>query len=892
MKNTLKTASLLSLALILGACGSGTDTTTPAAHAGVKVTNLNASAPTRWFVELEGDPTSLSAQSVGSQQATFRAQAAALGIQFQVLRSYNTLFNGFSVEASQAEINRISSMPGVLGVYPVRRIDAPKTEINLAASAEPDMAYAKGMTGADIAQNELGLTGAGVKVGVIDTGIDLEHPAFAGRVVAQKDFVGDDYDYGKTPVPDPIADDCGGHGSHVAGIVGGNDPAAGFKGVAPGVSFGAYRVFGCEGSTSEEIMIAALEQAYKDGMQVVNLSIGSAFENWEATPSAKVGSRMVKKGMIVVASAGNSGANGQYSMGGVSMGDNVISVASVSNLKLEVSNFTITPDGSKIGYFAATGAPEATVGTTLSITKKPSSTTSTANDGCTASGGFAAGSLTGKAVLIRRGTCTFYEKASNAQNAGAAAVILYNNTTGYISPTVAGTPAITIPVVSVSAADGAKIDSKIAGGVTMTFNSGTVTIDNPTANTLDSYSAYGASAELEQKPDIAAPGGNIRSAWPLSADPDGYETISGTSMASPHVAGAAALLLQAYPNTKAKDMRTLLMNTASLRWYRSASGTLFTGLPDYVQRQGAGMVDIPAAYNNAVRVTPTKLSLGESATFANRSKVLVLKNTGATRQVYKAYHYQALTVGGTTLAPSPNQSYASMSINGTNVDTTGTVEVVVPAFGEVELNVDITPPAAAPDKAQYGGYVYLEGVNGGNLVVPYSGFKGDYQSIKVLGDEILNGTTYNFPALYDDKEGYFYEEGEAVSAIPDFTFAQFAPDPAKPTETYPDVPTLLVQLSHQSRRINLDVLDSNGNLVETIGTYNYNGRNCTNNMNLASSSCDAYSNFDWDGKLNSGKNAPNGVYKLRLRVLKALGDENVAADTETYVSQNFAVVRP
>lgn len=97
------------------------------------------------------------------------------------------------------------------------------------------MYYAKGMTGADIAQNELGLTGKGVKVGVIDTGIDVDHPAFKGRIVAGYDFVGDDYgkDSKYVPVPDDNPDDCNGHGTHVAGIVGGNVAANNFKGVAP-----------------------------------------------------------------------------------------------------------------------------------------------------------------------------------------------------------------------------------------------------------------------------------------------------------------------------------------------------------------------------------------------------------------------------------------------------------------------------------------------------------------------------------------------------------------------------------------------------------------------------------------------------------------------------------
>ncbi|MFC4638790.1 S8 family serine peptidase [Deinococcus hohokamensis] len=898
MNKTAKTLALLSLSLVLGACGQNTSPTASTPAAG-PVANVPASirgastVPSKWFVELAGDPTTLSAQSIGSQQASFRAQAASLNIRYQEVHSFNTLFNGFSVLASDAEVNRISRMPGVLGVYPVHMIERPKVDIDLQATVTPEMFYAKSMTGADIAQNELGLTGKGVKVAVMDTGIDVDHPAFKGRIVAGYDFVGENYgkDGKYVPVPDENPDDCNGHGSHVAGIVGGNDASKGFKGVAPDVSFGAYKVFGCEGGTQEDIMILAMERAYKDGMQVLNMSIGSAFENWAETPSAKVASRLVKKGMIVVASAGNSGAGGQYSMGGVTMGDNVISVASVDNVKIDLDSFTLS-NGTKVGFYAATGAPLPTKGTTLAITKKAGSTTTTTNDGCTVSGGFAPNSLTGKAVLIRRGTCSFYEKAFNAQQAGAAAVILYNNAAGYINPTVAGSPAITIPVVSVSDVDGAKIDALIASGVSVTFDGGKVAVNNPTGNTLSTFSSYGMSAELEAKPDIAAPGGSIYSAYPLTAESSGYAVLSGTSMASPHVAGAAALMLQAYPKTQAKDMRTLLMNTASLRWYRAASGTLFTGISDYAQRQGAGMLDIVGAYSNAVRATPSKLSLGESDTFAIRSKVIVLKNTGPKREVYQAFNYPALTIAGTTLAPTASQAYATMTINGQNADGTSSVEVIVPPFSEVELNVVITPPAAAADKAQYGGHLYLESTTSPSLVVPYMGFKGDYQTLASFGDLIIGGTKYNAPLLGDDVADELYQEGQPLSAMPDYTFKNVEITNSNGTkDTVLDAPYLIVNYAHQIRTLTFELLDANGTVVDTLEKAEYLGRHCTNNLANVSSSCDAYSLLSWDGKLSNGKDAANGVYQLRLRALKPLGDVNVAAHTEIYTSQKFEVKR-
>lgn len=426
----------------------------------------------------------------------------------------------------------------------------------------------------------------------------------------------------------------------------------------------------------------------------------------------------------------------------------------------------------------------------------------------------------------------------------------------------------------------------------MTFDGGKVAVNNPTANASSSFSSFGMSAELELKPDIGAPGGNIYSTYPLSTgDGSGYAVLSGTSMASPHVAGAVALILQAYPKTQAKDVRGLMMNTASLRWYLNGS-TLLEGLPDYVQRQGAGMVDIVAAYGNTVSATPSKLSLGESDTFATRNKVIVLKNTGPRREAYRAYNYPALTLAGTTLAPVPNQKYATMTVNGQSADADAGVEVVVPPFSELELNVVVTPPAAAPDKAQYGGYVFLQSATSPNLVVPYSGFKGDYQSLQSLGDLIISGKAYNAPLLADDADDALYPEGAALPDMPDYTFKDVEvtySDGSK--DTVMDAPYLVVNYAHQIRTLTFDLLDNNGAVVQTLRQSDYLARNCTNDLAKASDSCDAYDLLKWDGKLKGGKDAPAGVYSLRVSALKPLGDASNPAHTEIYSSQKFKVVR-
>ncbi len=432
--------------------------TAPSAETG-QMTN---ETPKYWFVEFPGAPLSegRSDNAVDADDQQFRNEANTERVSYKQRFRFKSLWNGISIEAKPAAISRIRQFSSVKAVYPVGTYRMPETQ-----KISPELATAIQMTGADIAHNELGLTGKGVKVAVMDTGVDWQHPDLGAgfgrgkRVVTGWDFVGDSYNadpddpaYQPTPHPDPDPDDCNGHGTHVAGIIGANGEVTG---VAPNVKFGAYRVFGCEGSTTDEVMLAAMERVVKDDMDVLNMSIGDAYNNFPGSPTAEAADELVKKGVVVVASAGNEGASGLWSTGAPSVGDRVISVASFDNIEIELPIFTASPDDRQFGYDIAAGAPNPPTSGSSPLAK--TGTPTTANDGCNP----IATDLHGKTVLIRRGTCTFATKALNAQNAGADAVVLYNNVAGRFSPTVAGGPAeITIPVVMVTRAAGWQTTSR------------------------------------------------------------------------------------------------------------------------------------------------------------------------------------------------------------------------------------------------------------------------------------------------------------------------------------------------------------------------------------------------------------------------------------------------
>ncbi|WP_396268581.1 S8 family serine peptidase [Ideonella sp.] len=829
-------------------------------------------APNLWFVEFAGAPVADGrlAAAVKADEAEFLREASNLQIKFKKRNTFTNLFNGVSIEATPSERAKIAKMASVKAMYPVMVINAPKVD-KVDGGTVPDMGTALGMTGADIAQNSLGLTGAGIKVGVIDTGMDIDHPAFGGggvaggtsfaghpRIKFGYDFVGDAFNadpaspaYNPVAVPDANPDDCGGHGTHVGGIIGGNSAADSFKGVAPNVTFGAYRVFGCAGSTTSDIILAAMERAKADGMQVVNQSLGASFQ-WPQYPTAQAADRLVRDGVVMVASIGNSGTSGLYAAGAPGVGKDVIGVASYDNVGIKLKTFTVSGAPLTAGYQDATAAPTAPTSGTFPMAR--TGTTASATDACNVAPP-AAGSLTGQVALVRRGGCTFLEKALNVQNAGAAGLVIYNNVAGHFGGTVAGGAPITIPVVTVSDALGVEMNNRIAAGATtMTWTPNSGTFLNVTGNLISSFSSWGLAADLSLKPDIGAPGGLIVSSYPLESG--GYANLSGTSMSSPHTAGGVALLLEARPTLKASQVRDRLQNAADPKVW---SGNPGTGFLDATHRQGAGMLDIVQAVQNKALVTPGKLALGESQA-GPQTRTLSIKNTSGAAVTYNLTHAGALASGPNTFTVGMFNTPATVAFSAATV--------TVPARGTAKVDVTVTAPAGLADKGIYGGYLVLtdQAEGGQTMRVPYTGFKGDYQAIQVL-----TPTANGFPWL-----------AQLVG-----TSYQNRPTGGTYSLAGSDVPYLLMHFDHHARAVRVTVKETaTGKNWYTAISDDYLPRNATATGFFA---------FNWDGtttkKNGTVLTVPDGTYTLDVSVLKALGDSTNEAHWEKWASPTVTILR-
>jgi minor extracellular serine protease Vpr len=657
-------------------------------------------------------------------RAQARVQRAVRALGGRVVERYQDAYNGLSVRIPLKNVVKLAALPGVTAIHPIRIV-------------ERDNVAGVQYIGGNGAWTT-GFTGAGVKIAVIDTGIDYYHANFAGsgnpadfandnglttgtaafpnsKVAGGYDFVGDAYDAGSadpahsTPHPDPDPLDCNGHGSHTAGT------AAGFgvlstgatfhgpydsstyssntftvgPGVAPDATIYAYRVFGCEGSATDEVIVAALNRALADGVNVVNMSLGSVFGRADA-PDSVASDVLAQNGVVVVASAGNSGPGG-YVTGSPAVADRVLSVAAIDASSPTFPGATIPlSTGQTITAIEANGPfqgdpgpalPSGALSVAVLRTSYPSGPVSLGCD--PAEYAQYPGGVTGKLVVTLRGTCARVARAIFGQQAGAAAVAMINTSTTYppyegditSNPDTGAPYHVTIPFFGVRGVLGGAGDADrlvaADGGTANSFTAATV--PNTAYQVAASFTSGGPrNVDSAIKPEVIAPGVSVKSTA-MGSGTQGTR-MSGTSMASPMTAGAAALVMQAHPGWSSDAIKAALIDTSN------ASSAKILGYN--LRTAGTGVVDAVKAVATVAYATTTggtdTLSYGYRALGAayTATQSLSFHNTSASAITY-------------TLAASTNGGQL-----GTTVSFSAS-SVTVPAGGSNSVDVTLSLTASA-----------------------------------------------------------------------------------------------------------------------------------------------------------------------------------------------------
>lgn len=506
------------------------------------------------------------------------------------------------------------------------------------------------------ALNKQGITGLGVHVGVIDTGIDYTHSMFLGlgteeafkavdpsgtatgypnsKVVGGIDLVGTVFDSGSAdfskhiPKPDMNPMDEGGHGTHVAGTIAGfGDGIVSYNGMAPDASLHAIKVFGADGSTSDSVVIAALEYSAdpnadgdpSDKLDVINLSLGSGYGNPHILYAEAV-KNIVNGGVVVVASGGNSGPQ-DYIVGSPGTSTEALSVAaSVDNGD---QNWKF--NSSKILLGSVPLIVEAIeAATTKKIADAGNVTGKLVYIGLAAEDLSAelAAAVKGHIAFIDRGAVAFNDKIKRAAAAGAVGVVVGNNKVG--TPLAMGTtdpfeiPAI---MITLDAANKVK-EAQKSVEVTIEFQSAEKIEKPELIDTLTGFSSKGPrSVDGLIKPEISAPGNNV-----ISAKMGGGQKVvqlSGTSMAAPHMAGVVALVKQAQPKLTAEELKNIVMGTSTSI---GVQGKRYA-----VSLQGAGRVQAGSAALSKVVALEPSISFGETAVESKKilRRSLNIKNVSA-----------------------------------------------------------------------------------------------------------------------------------------------------------------------------------------------------------------------------------------------------------------------
>ena len=745
-------------------------------------------------VSIQAVPADKEARMLAAQNKLINTiSRKVLGKELDVRYQFTYLTNAISVNVPFGALAEIAELDGVKTVFLM-----PVYEPCVVNDA--DTATAADMIGVPSVWEDLGYKGEGMKIAIVDTGLDLDHPSFAdapeltdtsltvadieavlGKLKAAELYpaaTAEDLYYSeKVPFAFNYVDENlkashdfdqqGDHGSHVAGIAAANDiDSTSVVGVAPEAQVIVMKVFGANGGAYQDDLMAAVEDALLLDVDVINMSLGatSGFSSEDPEIDAIYG-RVEYFDTVLAISAGNETQSSYGNMWGTdqnptahpdsavvsspSTWGGALSVASAENTHVITTYFTVGEEG--YGYYDALGLNvefRSLAGQELEYVMIP---------GLGEASDFEGLDVAGKIAVVSRGSINFSLKLYNAEQAGAVGCIIYNNEPGIIYLQMANEDGSlndgisgNVPCVSVSAETGAALAA--AENKTLVISETDGPVPSAEAGQMSLFSSWGVTPSLELKPEITAIGGNMYSCY----DNGQYGLMSGTSMSSPQLAGAAALVLQylgeSFPELADAEERdvahALLMSTAK-PVIASASGVEASP-----RQQGAGLVDAAAAVNAEGYLSVPgqdrpKAELGDDpAKDGTYSFFFDIRNLSSEAQTYEL-DFSLLTEDLVDYEVAEFMAGFDRELSGKVRFSQDTVEVAPKGYARVEATIELSAEDMAWMDEHYVKGIFVEGFvyakntaeDGVDLSLPFLGFYGDWTAAPIMD------------------EGYWYENG-------------------------------------------------------------------------------------------------------------------------------------